>query len=80
MAGALSGDRRTAGVEPALSGHWEMIEGPSSLIALRRQSGAQALCVVDGEVVRTRAEAGADRGGRDDVGIDVDLVAALVGL
>ncbi|MHC4250641.1 MAG: hypothetical protein ACYS9X_16060 [Planctomycetota bacterium] len=66
LAGALARRMRAAGVEPVPSGHWEMVEGPSSPVALRWENRARARCVVEGEVGQARAEAGADRGAIDE--------------
>jgi len=66
MAGALAAEMRAAGVGPAPSGHWEMLEGPSSPVALRWRNRASAHCVVEGELATARVEAGADRAAIDE--------------
>ncbi|MHC5057474.1 MAG: hypothetical protein ACYTKD_22595, partial [Planctomycetota bacterium] len=66
LAGALGRQMRAAGVGPVPSGHWEMVEGPSSPVALRWENRARARSVVEGEVGQARAEAGADRGAIDE--------------
>jgi len=66
MAGGLAARMRAVGVEPSPSGHWEMVEGPSSPVALLRRGKAFLLCVVGGELAKARTGSGADRGAIDE--------------
>jgi hypothetical protein len=66
IAGALAEDMRAAGVTPESSGHWDMVEGPSSPVAIRWENKASARAVVGGELASARAEAGADRAAIDE--------------